>query len=192
MTLIDKQNEIIHKIINELYAIEKRERAFNVEAIVESRFPSDLAFVGGSNRITEIMVEKDLIVSDKDSGIDKLRPFGRQIAESPDGWLGHLKKENEQAEKPEKDKKSERNEKRIWQGISALFGSVAVVLGVLQYNKQDRTRALEGLRSKQAGQITKLKLDSADQNRLLETRDKEIREIRQSLKSSRDSLKVKK
>lgn len=101
MDLIEKQNEVIHEVINEMYSMYKQQKVLLVDRFISQKFKTvNMDFLDEPERISEIMEEKGLIVRNKNTGLDKLTNFGKQIAESKDGWLGYLKSKTEQADKP--------------------------------------------------------------------------------------------
>ncbi len=91
-----------------------------------------------------------------------------------------------------KERRREKREKRIWQGLFLIMTILTVGVSMRQCSQQDKTSALEELSSKQSRQLNRLKSDSIDHTNLLKTKDKEIIEIRQSLDSLTIKLNVKK
>jgi hypothetical protein len=97
--LIGNQNEVIHKVLNEMYVRFKLLKSFSIESFIRKEYPTNLDYLSEPDRIVEIMVREELITTSETTGIDTLTDFGKQIAESKDGWLGHVKKRDSVEEK---------------------------------------------------------------------------------------------
>jgi len=140
--------------------------------------------------IASFMEGKDLIRIDRDGYI--IGHFGINILKEYGSWLQYIEKNKKETSQLDFERRANIREKRGWQIAFLTVTIIAAGASVRQCSLSDKMTELDKLNSKQIRQIEKYKADSVDHLRLLETKDKEIKEIDKSLKSFIDSLKVKK
>jgi hypothetical protein len=143
----------------------------------------------------KFMVDKDLlhVIGDYDektadwNTVVELTEFGEKVRNAG-SWIKYNADNSELHRLQVSELKAQKSRFRWTTGLSiALF-----VVGLYAAYQTDRTRTLEAQLEKATQQKDSLSTEINDRENLLKTKDKEIEEIRQSLTSLRDSLKIRK
>jgi hypothetical protein len=194
MELIERQDEVIHAVVNEMYAKFKEDKVLVIEKFIRKKFRTDFEFLSEPDRIAEIMEEKGLVTRNKTTGLAELTNFGKNIAESKDGWLGYLNKKNELSEK--RPTVIVKNEKQWYDAplkiVALVEGVVIIIATILALNMQSNSKQLEKEKQQISDTLVIRNQKLYDLEGLLKTKDKDIEELEENLKALRDSLNVKK
>ena len=140
--------------------------------------------------IASFMESKDLIREENDRHI--IGHFGINVLKDYGSWLEYIEKNKNETTQLEFERRANKKEKRGWQIAFLIVAIIAAGSSVRQCSLSNKTTELDKSNSAQSKQIERYKADSVDRLRLLETKDKAIKEISESLDSLKSTLKVKK
>ena len=99
MDLNEKRNKIIHEVLKEMLKREKEQATLHIVSFIKKQYPECDSFE--CDRIVDVMKSEKLVEKKERTSVWlTLTEFGKRIAESDSGWLGLVKSQNEQADKP--------------------------------------------------------------------------------------------